>query len=118
MDRELNILGVRVNNLTESEVLEHIEAFVRDGTSHQIVTVNPEFVIMAQQERDFRDILNKADLALPDGVGILWASRMLGKPLRERVAGSDLVERLAWWACSRGYSLYLLGAGPGVAQQA
>lgn len=118
MEREVYILGVRVDNVTEGEVLDRLEAFIRDGRPHQVVTVNPEFVVMAQEDRDFRDILNKADLALPDGVGLLWASRILGSPLRKRVAGSDLVEGLAWRAASRGYSLYLLGARPGVGQQA
>lgn len=116
--REVYILGVRVDNVTEEEALDQIDEFVRDGACHQIVTVNPEFVSMAQQDRNFRDIINGADLALPDGVGLLWAARILGRPLRERVAGTDLVERLASRAASRGYSLYLLGAAPGVGQQA
>lgn len=111
-------MGIGVDDIREGEALERIEAFIRDGASHHVVTVNPEFVVMAQQDGDFRDTLNRADLALPDGVGIVWASQILGKPLRERVAGSDLVERLAEWASRRGHNLYLLGARPGVAQEA
>lgn len=118
MGQEVCILGVKVDNVTEGEALDRVEAFIRDGRPHQIVTVNPEFVVMAQEDQDFRDILNRADLALPDGVGLLWASRFLGSPLRQRVAGSDLVEGLAGLAARRGYSLFLLGARPGVGQQA
>lgn len=114
----LYILGVRVDDITETEVLDRIESFILDGSPHQIVTVNPEFLVMAQDDRPFRDILNSADLSLADGVGLLWASRLLGKPLRERVAGSDLVYRLAQRAAARGYRLYLLGAAPGIGQKA
>lgn len=114
----LRILGVRVDDVTEGEALDRIEAFIQEGTPHQVVTVNPEFVVMAQQDRTFMDILNSADLSLPDGVGLLWAARTLGRPLRERVAGSDLVYRLAQLAEARGYSIYLLGAGPGIGQRA
>lgn len=118
MNKAISILGIRVDNITESEALQRIEGLISDGKAHQVVTVNPEFVVMAQRDREFRRVLNGADLALPDGVGLLWASRVLGRPLRERVAGSDLVETLAGLAAGRGYSLYLLGAGPGVADRA
>ena len=115
---QVRILGIRVDDITGEEALDRIESFIRKGTPRQIVTVNPEFMVMARQDRGFRDILNAADLALPDGVGLLWASRLLGKPLRERVAGSDLVYRMARRAAAGGYSLYLLGAGPGIGQKA
>ncbi|MDO8692294.1 MAG: WecB/TagA/CpsF family glycosyltransferase [Dehalococcoidia bacterium] len=114
----LRLLGVRVDDVTEAEALDRIETFIQDGTPHQVVTVNPEFVVMAQQDRIFMDILNSADLCLPDGVGLLWAARTLGRPLRERVAGSDLVYRLAQLAEDRGHSVYLLGAGQGIGQKA
>ncbi len=115
---QVRILGTRVDNITGEETLDRIESFILEGAPRQIVTVNPEFMVMAQRDHGFRDILNAADLALPDGVGLLWASRLLGKPLRERVAGSDLVYRIAQRAAARGYSLYLLGAGPGIGQEA
>lgn len=118
MGEQRQILGVRVDDVTEAEALGLIEAFIRAGRPHQVVTVNPEFVVMAQRDAPFRGIVNGSDLALPDGVGLLWASRVLGHPLRERVAGSDLIEGLAGLAAGGGYSLYLLGAAPGVAQEA
>lgn len=118
MGDEIVVLGVRVHNVTELEALQRIEGFVREGRPRQVVTVNPEFVVMAQRDRHFREILNGADLALPDGVGLLWAARLLGRPLKERVAGSDLVDSLARLAAAGGYGLYLLGAGPGVAEAA
>jgi N-acetylglucosaminyldiphosphoundecaprenol N-acetyl-beta-D-mannosaminyltransferase len=114
----LYILGVRVDDVTAGETLTLIEQFVAERAPHQICTVNPEFVVQAQQDRAFRDVINRAALCLPDGVGLLWAARRLGHPLRERVAGSDLVGQIAARAAQRGWRLYLLGAAPGVADKA
>jgi N-acetylglucosaminyldiphosphoundecaprenol N-acetyl-beta-D-mannosaminyltransferase len=109
------ILGVRADNVNYDEALSLIEGFVVSGTPHQVVTVNPEFIVAAQSDDDFRHILNASSLALPDGVGLLWAARFLGHPLQERVTGTDTVQRLAALAAQKGYSLFLLGAAPGVA---
>jgi len=109
------ILGVRVDSVNYEQALSLIEDFVVSGTSHQVVTVNPEFIVAAQSDHDFRRLLNASSLALPDGVGLLWAARFLGQPLQERVTGTDSVQRVAALAARRGYSLFLLGAAPGVA---
>jgi len=112
------VLGVRVDDLTMAHTLSILERYVAEKRPHQIVTVNPEFVMKARQDATFRQVLNEADLALPDGSGLLWAARMMGHPLRERVCGSDVVPQVARLAASRGYRLFLLGAAPGVAEQA
>jgi N-acetylglucosaminyldiphosphoundecaprenol N-acetyl-beta-D-mannosaminyltransferase len=109
------ILGVRADYVNYDQALSIIEGFVVSGSPHQVVTVNPEFIVAAQSDDDFRDILNTSSLALPDGVGLLWAARFLGHPLQERVTGTDSVQRIAGLAAQRGYSLFLLGAAPGVA---
>jgi N-acetylglucosaminyldiphosphoundecaprenol N-acetyl-beta-D-mannosaminyltransferase len=111
----LSILGVRVHAVTMDETLAWIEAAVAARTPRQICTANPEFLVAAQHDREFRDLLNQADLVIPDGVGVLWAARWLGGRLRERVAGSDLIYRLAERAAQRGWRLYFLGAAEGVA---
>jgi len=116
--KSIVLLGVRVDDVTFEEALSVIEGFIREGTPHQVVTVNPEFVMAARRDEEFRRILNAAHLALPDGIGLIWASRLLGRPLRERVAGSDLVPMIAALAAKRGYRLFLLGAAPGVAEEA
>ncbi len=109
------ILGVRTDNVNYDQALSIIEGFIKSGNPHQVVTVNPEFIVVAQSDGDFRNILNASSLALPDGVGLLWAARFLGHPLQERVTGTDTVQRIAGLAAQRGYSLFLLGAAPGVA---
>jgi N-acetylglucosaminyldiphosphoundecaprenol N-acetyl-beta-D-mannosaminyltransferase len=114
----VSILGVRVDAVTMPQTLGWIEAAVAARQPRQICTANPEFIMAAQRDPEFRAVLNQADLVLPDGVGLLWAARRLGVCLPERVAGSDLIYRLAELAGQRGWRVYLLGAGEGVAQAA
>lgn len=112
------ILGVGVHDVTEDETVALVERFLQEGRAAQVATVNPEFVMAAQKNAAFCETLNAADLAVPDGVGILWAGRLLGTPFRGRVAGVELARRLAALCAARGYRLYLLGAAPGVAEEA
>ncbi len=104
--------------VTFDQALACIEGFIADGRPHQILTVNPEFVMAAQSDAEFRRIINVSALALPDGVGVWWASRHLGRPVPERIPGVDLVERLAALSAQRGYRIFFLGAMPGVADKA
>ncbi len=116
--QSVQILGVRVDDVTMDEALNHAQQMAAQGGAHQVVTVNPEFVMRAQSDLVFRQVLDEADLAIPDGQGLLWAARVLGTPLRERVAGSDMAPALAELSARKGYRLYLLGAAPGVAEKA
>lgn len=112
------ILGVQVHAVTTAQTLAWLETAVNARTPRQICTANPEFVMRAQQDPVFREVLNTADLVLPDGVGLLWAARRQGQALPERVAGSDLIYRLAELAGQHGWRLYFLGAADGVAERA
>lgn len=114
----VSILGVPVHAVTMAEVLAWIEAAVVARVPRQICTANPEFVMAAQHDPGFMALLNRADLVIPDGVGLLWAARWLGGRLPERVAGSDLVGLIAEAAARRGWRVFLLGAAEGVAQRA
>lgn len=114
----VRILGVRVDAITYAELLERIAAFIASGTPHQIATVNPEFVMEAQRNARFRAVLEQAELCVADGVGLLWAARRQGQRLPERVTGSDAVPLIAARAAAAGWRLFLLGAGPGVAERA
>ena len=113
------ILGVRVHAVTSVQTLGLIKQFIADGSPHQLTTVNPEFVVKAQKDAEFRRIINESALALPDGIGLIKAARLLGiTPLPERVAGSDLVVKLAELSHLEGYRIFFLGAQPGVADRA
>jgi N-acetylglucosaminyldiphosphoundecaprenol N-acetyl-beta-D-mannosaminyltransferase len=112
----VNILGVRVHAVTMAQTLAWIEAAVAARAPRQICTANPEFIMGAQRDGEFRAVLNRAGLVLPDGVGLLWAARRLGQgALPERVAGSDLIYRLAELAAAHGWRVFFLGAAEGVA---
>lgn len=113
----MEILGIHVDNLTMSEALQKIQGFLEDRRQHYIVTINPEFIVRAQKDDDFRKILNQANLAIPDGTGIIWASRWLGEPLKERVAGTDLVERIMNRESGIRDRIFLLGGRGGVAEK-
>ncbi|GAB4400427.1 MAG: WecB/TagA/CpsF family glycosyltransferase [Anaerolineales bacterium] len=114
----VRFLGIPVHNVDSREALQILDAFIRERKPRQVVTVNPEFVMAARRDAAFRDVLLHADLSLPDGVGLLLGARILGTPLKERVTGVDTVMRVAALAAERGYRLYLLGAAPGVAEEA
>jgi N-acetylglucosaminyldiphosphoundecaprenol N-acetyl-beta-D-mannosaminyltransferase len=114
----ISILGVPVHDITTEETLTLIEQFVREGVPRQICTVNPEFIMTAQRDAEFKQILQHSALNLPDGIGVVWAAKRLGHPLRERVAGSDLVGMMADRAQKTGWRIFLLGAAEGIAEQA
>lgn len=118
MSSRVAILGVGIDNLTWGQTLERLVAFIEEGTPHHVVTVNPEYLVMAQDNGPFREVLQEADLALADGVGLMGASRFLGRPLVARIPGVELVRALASLSTQRGYRLFLLGAAPGVAEAA
>ncbi|HLF03448.1 MAG TPA: WecB/TagA/CpsF family glycosyltransferase [Anaerolineales bacterium] len=118
MGHTITLLGVPVHDVTYAETLGLIGQFVESREPHQICTVNPEFVMAAQDDAEFMAILRDADLCIPDGVGLLWAARWNKTPLRERVAGSDLVPLIAAEAASRQWRVFFLGAAAGVAERA
>src|SRR5690606_35780558 len=114
----VQILGVPVHEVSKAETLALMRSFMAEPRLHQAATVNPEFVMAAQRDPAFRAVLQDADLCLADGVGILLAARRYGRRLPERVPGSELVYCLAEAAAQGGWRLLLLGAAPGVAEEA
>ncbi len=103
--------------MTWGETLAILDAFVASGAPHQVVTPNPELVMLARSDPAFRAVLESADLAPADGVGLRWAGRLLGQPIRDVVPGSELIERPAAGAAPRGRRWFLLGAAEGVADE-
>ena len=116
--RPIPILGIPIHPVTMAETLLQAQTFMTEPRLHQIATVNPEFVVRAQEDEAFRQVLQQADLCIPDGIGLVWASRWLRRPLPERVPGSELIYDLAALAARHEWRLFLLGAAPGVAVEA
>jgi len=117
-NEKIQILGIEVDNVSLSEALDKVDGFLQSDSPHQIVTANPEFVIAAEANAEFRETISQADLVVPDGAGLLWAAKRQDKAFKERVAGVDLVIEICELAAAKGYKVFLLGAAPGVAVQA
>ena len=114
----VDVLGVGFDRVDLSSAVSTILDRVRRGERTVVITANPEFVMLARREADLRRIAADADLVVPDGTGVLVASRLLGDALPGRAPGRLVVDALAARAASLGLSFYLLGAAPGVAERA
>jgi N-acetylglucosaminyldiphosphoundecaprenol N-acetyl-beta-D-mannosaminyltransferase len=114
---EERILGVPVDAVSFADALRLAEELVEDGGGI-IAALNPEKVLAAQRDPELLAFLEEARLRIPDGVGIVWASRRRGGAIRERVTGVDLFQALVGRAAARGWPVFLLGAAPGVAEAA
>lgn len=112
------LLGVPFDNVTLSQALERIDEMIASGRPHYVVTPNIDFCVQAFEDVELRRILFDADLVVCDGTPLVWAARLLGNPLPERVAGADLVPRLIQRAAEKGHRVFFLGGRPQVTQQA
>ena len=112
------ILGVRFDDLTQQEAAQQGRQLLEEDKFHYVVTPNPEFLLAAEKNTQFRDVLNTADLVLPDGIGVVYSAKILGTPLKERVPGIEFAEAMLSALNDMGGRLYLLGAKPGVAEEA
>lgn len=115
---KIDVLGVSFDDLTMDQAVERAMELMEAPGSHYIVTPNPELVSRAGKDETFRRNLAGADLTLADGVGVVYAAKILGRPLKGRVPGIDFAGRLMEELARTGGKLFLLGAKPGVAQQA
>jgi N-acetylglucosaminyldiphosphoundecaprenol N-acetyl-beta-D-mannosaminyltransferase len=114
----VQVLGVTVHCVEESDVLSLVLDRIDKSQPTQIVTVNAEFVMIARHDDRFRAVLAAADLATPDGAGVVWAARRKGATIRRRVGGSDLIWSLSRQAAHHGHRVFFLGGAPGVAASA
>lgn len=114
------ILGFTLNSSSSGEVLKSLASRLESNKKIFVVTPNPEFLVFGRDHSWFAKILNESDFAIPDGIGLVWASRLLSqKPgIEKRVSGTDLMQELCKEAVHRGWSVYFLGGPPGVAESA
>ena len=118
LDPPVTILGVPFSSVTVNETISRIDEMIASRRPHFIVTANVDFLVQAREDIELHRILLEADLVLCDGQPLVWISRLLGKPLPERVAGSDLVPELIRVAAAKGHRIFLLGGTPDVAARA
>ncbi len=115
---KINVLGIRFDNLTPEEAAAQGADLLTDPGFHYVVTPNPEFVLAAEKDEEFRAVLNGADMVIPDGIGVVYSARILGTPLKGRVTGIDFASAMLSHLNKTGGRLFLLGAKPGVAEEA
>lgn len=113
-----HILGVGVHAVTMEEAREQVLNFLNEDTCRMVFTPNPEFIMEAKVNQKFKDILNKGDLVIPDGIGVVIGAKILGTPLKGRVPGFDLIQEVFNAIKGTDKSVYFFGAGPGVAEEA
>lgn len=115
---KIDIIGVPFDNLNRKQVLERLLQFLDTDKNHLLITPNPEIVMEAQNDDELMAILQQADLVIPDGIGIVFASRIMKSGIRERVEGCDTILSLFNVIKGTDKTVYLLGAKPGIAEKA
>ena len=113
-----DVMGVAFDDLTMDEAVERGLALAKGEGYAYAVTPNPELVMMARKDPDYAKTLAGAELTLADGIGVIYAAKLLGRPLKGRVPGVDFAGNLMEEMAKGGLKLFLLGAKPGVAEQA
>ncbi len=113
-----NILGIDFTNAKEGEVLEYIlQSLEKDVKRYCIFTPNPEILMLADSSLEYKNIVNSAKIALPDGIGVMIAGKLMGKELKQRIQGVDFVKSLCRAIAEKPITVGFLGAGPGIAEK-
>jgi len=115
---QTRVLGVKVDVVTMDKAVEMLETFIAEKKNRLVATANAEMVMTAQNDSHLAEVLDQADLVVPDGAGVVWAARYQGNQVPERVAGYDMVQQLLARAAVCGYRVYFFGGAPGIAEQA
>ena len=110
MRNGLGLSGVPVDDVLMQDALTRIEEMIAEGGMHQVATANVDYLVHAMKDSEYRRTLCLCDMVVADGMPIVWASRLFGIPLKERVAGADLVPELVRLSGLKGYTIFLLGA--------
>ena len=118
MDNKVNILGVHIDKVNIEEAVDRIFEMLDERRPHSVFTPNSEIILNAYKDKEFAEILNNADLLTADGIGVVYASKILGNPIKERAAGFDIACGVIDRISETGHRLYLLGGRPGVAEKA
>lgn len=113
-----DVLGVGFDSLTMDEAVDKAYALLEGTETSYVVTPNPEIVWLCRENPELKEVVAKAALVLPDGIGVVYGAKILGRPLKERVAGFDFTEKLIARMAKTGKSVFLFGSKPGVADAA
>lgn len=112
------LLGIDIDSLTSGEFLQRIDDFISSGKPHQISYLNADCLNKCWSDRSYREAIAESDLVYADGMGVVWASRLFGHPLPERLNANDLLPEFCRRAEELGHRIFLLGGENGVAEKA
>lgn len=115
---KVDVLGVKFDNVNMQEAVDKCKEFLSSDKGNLIVTPNPEIVMKAKDDAEFMEVINSAELVIPDGIGVIKAAKILETPLKERVAGYDLICNLLEAGKDGSISFYFWGSKPGIADTA
>ncbi len=114
----IDVMSVKYDNVTMGEALDLAMEHISEGSKCRVVTPNSEIGLAARGDDRLRELINRSELVLPDGIGVIYAARILGTPLKGKVAGVEFAAGLAQRLSQTGKTLYILGGKPGVAMRA
>jgi len=111
----IEFMNIHIDNVTTQEALEKITYLVENTKKSYVVTPNVDHIVKLQQDNEFLEIYKNASLILTDGQPLIWISKLYGKPIKEKISGSDLFPKACELAADKGYKMFFLGAAEGVA---
>lgn len=114
----ISFAGIRIDNLTMLEVIDEIEKLIRKEDSSYVVTPNAAHIVLVQKDKEFKGVYNYASLVLSDSIPLIWAAKILGFPLKERITGTDLLFSLSNLSSQNNYKIFLLGARKQIIEKA
>lgn len=114
----MKFMNTYLDNVTKNEAIEYIESFIHTRKIGHVITPNADQIVRIEKDPYFKKICNNAELLLTDGHPLVWISKFYHTPVKEKICGSDLVFELCKVSAKKGYSIFLLGAAPGIADEA
>lgn len=115
---KIELFDIQIDNISFEEIKTYFDGFIKNNKPHLIVSLNPLTLLKANKDSEYKNIIKNSNLVLADGAGIIWASKFLKKPLKERITGIEILEYACKLSESHKYKLYFLGSKPDVIKKA
>lgn len=114
----MKFLNTQIDNLTMEEAIIAADKLINNNNYNYVVTPNVDHIVKLEEDKEFLEIYNNADLILTDGMPLVWVSKIKKNPIKEKISGSDYFPELCKFSVKKGYKIFLLGAAEGVADRA
>ena len=114
----MKFMNTEIDNLTMKETIDEIDKLIKKDKNSYVVTPNVDHIVKLETDKELQEVYKDADLILTDGKPLIWISKFYKTPIKEKISGSDLFPLLCEMAAEKGYNMFFLGAGEGVANKA